>query len=494
MQAYDAAIVGAGFGGLAAGAELSKKGYKIAVFEASNELGGSAGKFVRDGYRFQSGATVGMGFEPGGVFDRFYESLELSKPPMTLLDPIMDIHLPDQTIHYYKDSHRWYQEIDLHFPDVKENVKAFYDEVFKVGALVDRLIEKRPVFPPKTISDLMMIPPLLDKDSIKLLPFMTQTVYHRLRKYGLEKHKLFLTFLNGELMDSVQTSVEYCPAFLGYTALQTFHKGAFAVHGGLAVIAEQWGEFIKQQGSDVFKRHPVFEVSKEGDTFKLSTKRNQAFYSKRVILNNSVHNFPSVVNDELLKRAYVRKSKEQERKAWGAFIIHGGVKEKVFKNTDSLYHQFIDPDNSEALHDGGQFLLSLSSRGDTTMAPEGMRSFTLSTHTVIEKWWERQEYDNNKQAMTDNLLSTVNHYFDGFTDSLDLVLPGTPVTFQKWLRRDQGKVGGYAPDGRFSWLRSYSARTGIPDLYQCGDTVFPGAGTLGVTLSGLIAARLITKD
>ncbi|WP_082232551.1 phytoene desaturase family protein [Halobacillus massiliensis] len=492
MQVYDTAIVGAGFGGLAAGAELSRKGYKVAVFEASNELGGSAGKFEREGYRFQSGATVGMGFEPGGIFDRFYDSLGLTKPPMTLLDHIMDIHFPDRTVHYYRDRHRWYEEIDKQFPEIKEQVKAFYDEVFKVGELVDRIVNKQPAFPPKTMKDWLDLLPLIDKETVKLVPFMSQTVYDRLKKYKLQDHQLFVTFLNGELMDSVQTSVGFCPAFLGYTALQTFHKGAFAVHGGLAVVAEQWSDYIQQQGSDVFKRHPITSIKKEGEYFKLFTKREKVLYSKQIILNNSVHNFSSVVDEELRNQSYVGKRKEEKRKTWGAFIIHGGVEESVFESSDSFYHQFIDPHNPDALHDGGQFLLSLSA--DPLMAPEGKRSFTLSTHTHIEQWWEREAYEERKQLMTEQLLSTVNHYFNGFNEGLDIVLPGTPVTFQKWLRRDLGKVGGYAPEGRFSWMRSYSARTGVPGLYQCGDTTFPGGGTLGVTLSGQIAARLIDED
>ncbi|MCP3031046.1 NAD(P)/FAD-dependent oxidoreductase [Halobacillus sp. A1] len=494
MEVYDAAIVGAGFGGLAAGAKLSQQGYNVAVFEASNELGGSAGKYERQGYRFQSGATLGMGFEEGGVFDSLYDSLGIEKPPMTLLNPIMDIHLPDRTIHYYRDRHEWYLEIDRHFPDVKEQVKAFYDEIFRVGAIVDKLVVELPIFPPRTISDWLGMLPAVNINSSKLIPYLTQTIQQRLKKFGLADHSLFVTFLNGELMDSVQTSVDRCPAFLGYAALQTFHKGAYAVHGGLATIAEQLAGFIQQQGSTVFMRHPIYGITEEEGSFRLKTKREKVFKSKQVILNNSAHNLHDILSPKLAERSYIKKEKEKSREAWGAFIIHAGVKEEVFSDTSSLYHQFIDPGNPEGLHDGGQFLLSLSSGEDNGMAPPGMRSLTLSTHTDLAKWWDKEHYDSRKQLMHDRLISIVDHYFKGFSDGLDLVLPGTPVTFQKWLRRNSGKVGGYAPTGRFSWLNSYSVRTGVKNIYQCGDTTFPGAGTLGVTISGLMAAKLVSKQ
>ncbi|MCP3027462.1 NAD(P)/FAD-dependent oxidoreductase [Halobacillus sp. A5] len=491
---YDAAIVGAGFGGLTAAAELSKQGCKVVVFEASNELGGSAGKYDRGGYRFQAGATVGMGFEEGGVFHSLYQSLGIRLPPMTLLNPIMDIHLPDRTIHYFRDRHEWYTEIERQFPDVKHQAKAFYDEVFKVGALVDKLVQSLPIFPPRDLRDWTGLLPLLNKHSLKLIPFLTQTIYQRLKRYNLHKHSLFVTFLNGELMDSVQTSVDRCPAFLGYAALQTFHKGAYAVQGGLASIAEDLAEYIEKQGNDVLKRHPVYEVNHDGRAFELKTKREQVWVSKKVVMNNSAHNLNDTLSPALADQTYIKKEKEGTREAWGAFIIHAGVKEEVFDQTSSLYHQFIDPSHPESLHEGGQFLLSLARPEDEFMAPAGMRSLTMSTHTETTQWWVKEHYETKKRLMTERMISIVHHYFPGFAEGLDLVLPGTPVTFQKWLRRNEGKVGGYAPVGRWSWINSYSVRTGVKNLYQCGDTVFPGAGTLGVALSGRMAAKLISQD
>ncbi|MBA2175153.1 FAD-dependent oxidoreductase [Halobacillus locisalis] len=492
-MAYDVGVVGAGFGGLAAAAELSKQGKNVIVFEASNELGGSAGKYERNGYRFQSGATVGMGFEEGGVFDTLFKSLQLQKPPMTLLNPIMDIHMPDRTIHYYREKKEWYQEIERNFPESASSIQAFYDEVFYVGQLVDQLLDRVPVFPPKTPTDWTRLVSMVNPTSVRLLPYLNQTVYDRLKKYHLHEHELFRIFLNGELMDSVQTSVEYCPAFLGYAALQTFHKGAYAVHGGLATVAEQLADYVKSCGNEVLLRYPIHHIEKKHGHFHLHSKRNSIFEVEKLVLNHSVHNLPDTLSEDLMKQSYIHPEKENNREAWGAFIIHAGVDERVFQHTDVSYHQFIAPDHPDDLHDGGQFLLSLSAPEDIRMAPEGKRSLTISTHTDVKQWWDADDYEQKKEEMKDRLIDTVEHYFPGFKEGLDIVLPGTPVTFQKWLRRRDGKVGGYAPTGRYSWLNSYSIRSGIKDVYLCGDTVFPGAGTLGVTLSGLMAARELLR-
>lgn len=91
---YDVIIIGTGFGGITASALLAKKGYRTLTFEAANELGGCAGKFERQSFRFQAGATLGMGFEENGVFSKLFHELDISPLPVHLLDTIMDVHFP----------------------------------------------------------------------------------------------------------------------------------------------------------------------------------------------------------------------------------------------------------------------------------------------------------------------------------------------------------------------------------------------------------------
>jgi phytoene dehydrogenase-like protein len=51
----DVAIVGAGLSGLTAACQLEKKGYKVAVFEASGQIGGRCKTEYMDGYVLDKG-------------------------------------------------------------------------------------------------------------------------------------------------------------------------------------------------------------------------------------------------------------------------------------------------------------------------------------------------------------------------------------------------------------------------------------------------------
>ncbi|MFP7735270.1 NAD(P)-binding protein [Priestia aryabhattai] len=74
-------VIGGGIGGLTAGALLPKHDYVVPVLEASREWGGCAGKFQRHFYTFPVGATLGMGFESGGIHERInaYLGLKLKR-------------------------------------------------------------------------------------------------------------------------------------------------------------------------------------------------------------------------------------------------------------------------------------------------------------------------------------------------------------------------------------------------------------------------------
>ncbi|MCD5323959.1 MULTISPECIES: phytoene desaturase family protein [Pontibacillus] len=489
MERYDVIVVGAGFGGLTSAALLAKAGFSVGVLEASNELGGCAGKFDRHGYRFGAGATVGMGFEEGGVLKRLFEELDVELPPMTSLDTIMNIYTPHDTIHYYQETERWFQEVDRVFPNRSEQVKRFYNEVFKIGERIDRLLLDLPVFPPNRWRDWPKLFKYVNANSVALTPYLTQTVMDRLKAYNLHQDEMFLSFLNGQLMDSVQTTAAHCPAFLGYAALQTFHKGAFSVEGGLATIAEKLADSIKANGGDVLLRRPAQRIVPQVDGWMVSSRRERQYQAGRVILNNSLHNFHHLFEDSVHKQSVVQK--DDLTASWGAFMLYLGV-EDVYPG-DVLYHQIIQ-DQNKPLSEGNQFLLSFSGKNDRRMAPENKRAITISTHTEVAQWWKRDDYEALKETYTERILTGIEQYFPSFRSTIDVLMPGTPVTFERFVKRDKGRVGGYIPDGRFSWLKSQSIYTGLEGVYACGDTVFPGAGTLGTSLSGWMVANEIQKS
>ena len=64
MSDYDVVVIGAGLGGLSSGALLASQGRKVLVLEQGERIGGCCSTFERDGYHFDTGASIVEIIEP----------------------------------------------------------------------------------------------------------------------------------------------------------------------------------------------------------------------------------------------------------------------------------------------------------------------------------------------------------------------------------------------------------------------------------------------
>ncbi len=80
LQDLNIVVIGAGIGGLAAGALLARKGAMVTVLEAQDYPGGCAATFSRNGYCFDAGATIGCGFHTGAPMETLGKELGITWP------------------------------------------------------------------------------------------------------------------------------------------------------------------------------------------------------------------------------------------------------------------------------------------------------------------------------------------------------------------------------------------------------------------------------
>src|SRR3954453_7113444 len=102
-------VIGAGIGGLTAAALLAQAGLDVTVLEAHVDPGGCAATFYHQGYRFDAGATLVGGFQPGGAHALIGERLGITWPARRT-EPAMQVHLPDQVVTRYGEDEAWRAE------------------------------------------------------------------------------------------------------------------------------------------------------------------------------------------------------------------------------------------------------------------------------------------------------------------------------------------------------------------------------------------------
>jgi len=173
-------------------------------------------------------------------------------------------------------------------------------------------------------------------------------------------------------------------------------------------------------------------------------------------------------------------------------VVYVGLDGAIIPPDFPLHHQII---LRRPLGEGNSVFASFSPAWVTGRAPAGQRALTLSTHTSLESWWQiyKQDlpaYEARKNALAAKMLAALEVALPGVHSAARLVMPGTPVTFQRFTRRKAGWVGGFPQTGL---LRTLGSRLS-PNLWLVGDSIFPGQSTAAVALGGLRVARMALKE
>jgi phytoene dehydrogenase-like protein len=172
-------------------------------------------------------------------------------------------------------------------------------------------------------------------------------------------------------------------------------------------------------------------------------------------------------------------------------MVYVGLAGSAVPEAFPLHHQVVV---REPLAEGNTIFLSISPAWDLDRAPAGHRALTLSTHTRLVPWWQLFEsdpaaYEARKQSYTERMMAAAEIALPGLREAAHLILPGTPVTFQRFTRREWGWVGGFPQTSLF---RTWAPRL-APGLWLVGDSIFPGQSTAAVAMGGLRVATAVLQ-
>jgi phytoene dehydrogenase-like protein len=293
------------------------------------------------------------------------------------------------------------------------------------------------------------------------------------------------------LLISAQATSTNANALYSAAALDLARQGISHVPGGMGGLAEKLVQAVERLGGQVIYRHEAVRVIRKNDNaFQVQTKRKDSFIADAVIFNLPPWNISAILGENSPSR--FRRLSEHPRKGWGAFMVYAGLDGEALPIDSPLHHQIIV---REPLGEGNSIFMSLSPDWDGSRAPEGKRALTISTHTKLEPWWilkdrDHGAYEARKSEYTEKLLNAAKSTFPGIRTMVELALPGTPVTFERFTRRRSGWVGGFPQTSLFeSWGPRIER-----GLWMVGDSIFPGQSVPAVSLGGLRVAHSVLRE
>lgn len=486
-------VIGAGIGGLTSAAVLARAGLDVTVLEAHIDPGGCAATYDHRGYRFDAGATLAGGFYPGGPMERAGQAAGVDAWPAQPAPIAMCVHLPGgQQVMRHAENSRW-EEYAAVFGS--EGVRFFRWQE-RTAEVMWNLALRLPPWPPQSLGDLasavaMSVPGLARREAVALLPGLALDAARPVAAhFGASPESLRL-FIDGQLLISAQATGERANALYGAAALDLPRRGVVHLTGGMGAIAETLAEAVRRHGGRVLYRQEAKRIRLKGSQpLAVETKRGETFPADLIIANLTPWNVADLFGDD--RPPSLRRLGALPEDGWGAFIVYVGLDGAALPADLPLHHQVLV---GRPLGEGNSIFASLSPAWDAGRAPPGHRALTLSTHTSLAHWQhlaehDRPAYEAQKTAMTERLLETAEAAIPGLRGAARLILPGTPLTFQRFTRRKLGWVGGFP---QTSLLRTFGPRLG-PNLWLVGDSIFPGQSTAAVALGGLRVARLALQE
>lgn len=483
-------VIGAGIGGLSAAAGLAQAGLDVTVLEAHIYAGGCAGTFYHQGYRFDAGATLAGGFYPDGPMDLLAKAAGINQWPGKAAAPAMVVHLPDGAqVARWGDERRW----EAYRTGFGEQALDFWRWQEDTADALWDLALHMPAWPPQNIRDLKSVAGtglgwLKDSEPQRLraLAHLGRDALRSVAAHLKGMPESLRLFVDAQLLISAQATSQEANALYGAAALDLPRRGVRHLEGGMGTIARLLVESIRARGGKVIFRQEASRIRHEkGKPVAVETRRGDAFDAEMVIANLTPWNIAKLVEQATIPS--LKHLPDAAPGKWGAFVIYLGVDHLVIPADFPLHHQVLV---RRPLGEGNTMFLSISPEWDQGRAPAGKRALTLSTHTQLDTWWDLFEHDPEaykaRQAeYTANLLAAAEQVLPGVREAAELVLPGTPITFQRFTRRTRGWVGGFQQTGL---LQARGPRL-APGLWMVGDSIFPGQSVAATALGGLRVAN-----
>jgi phytoene desaturase len=247
-------IVGGGIGGLASAALLARAGHTVTLLEAKSTLGGRAGNWEKDGFRFDTGPSWYLMPE---VFDHFYRLLGTSAAEqleLVTLDPGYRVYFEGQA-----------EPLDISATR-QENIEIFESIERKSGARLTRYLESAALTYDLAkryflYTSFQKLGPLFNREVLRHLPRLARLLLRPLSSLAASTVK----------DDRLQKVLGYPAVFLGaspYTAPSMYHlmshldlaDGVLYPVGGFARVIQSIADLAVAEGVTIIREAKVTRI------------------------------------------------------------------------------------------------------------------------------------------------------------------------------------------------------------------------------------------
>jgi phytoene desaturase len=492
MDKLRAAVIGSGFGGLAAAIRLQAAGFDTVIFEKRDLPGGRAYVYHDRGFAFDAGPTVITAphcleelFTVAGKSMRDYVELMPVTPFYRLLWE------DGYQFDYSDDDGALEKQIRAKSPGDWAGYQEFLrysQEVFHQG------YEKLVHVPFLSLSSMVVVAPQL----IRLEAY--RSVYSVVAKHIRDPHLRQLFSFHSLLVGGnpfTTTSI--------YTLIHCLERkwGVYFPKGGTGRLVRALVKLFQELGGEIRYNAEIRRiVSRDGAVTGLQTKTGREESFDLVVSNaDVVHTYDRLLKEEP-RAAAMRRRLGRKKYSMSLFLIYFGTNRK-YPNLEHhnvifgpRYRELLgDVFERGRLADDFSLYLHAPTRSDPSLAPPGCEAFyVLSPVPHLGKLAIDWRSEGPRYAAK-ILAYLEKRYMPGLRASIVTQRIFTPADFRSELNAHFGSAFSLEPRlMQSAYFRVHNRDRNIRGLYFVGAGTHPGAGIPGVVNSGKATAQLILAD
>ncbi len=508
---YDVIIIGAGLGGLTAGAKLAREGMKVLVIEQHNCPGGCATTFKRGEFTLEVGLHEMDGPGPRDVKNRIFNELDVT-------GKVEFLHVPE----FYRfirgnlavtiphDPQLAASRLEEMFPGEKEGIGKFFDQ----------LLNSRKKTTGNTDPDIsvgVFLDSITGNEDLKLILLGNLGYFHD---------------------DPYSLSLAYYSVAEG----SYYTNGASFIKGGSQKLSDHLAGYIRSHGGDVLLNHIVtgvtmgeikasgatvtpqgvtapgetvtsHGVAAPGETVKENRATGVVFRKRNDRSQNSV----TATAGEIIANCAIPALAELLPPEQGALLreecsglntgaslltVYFGFDRPLKELGHSYYSMFIYDRSVKIQADIARnnrddfsrrsFTFVDYGQLDSGLAPEGKGVGAVCCIDYLSDWEKlgRKEYELRKEYVAQTFIERLEELIPGFRDVISYYEVGTPATVKRYTLNPGGAVYGFAQNpGR----KVFDSFRSVENLHFASAWGRTGGGFSGAIAGGYLCAFNILR-
>ncbi len=494
-----AAVIGSGFGGLAAAIRLQSMGIDTVCFEARDKPGGRAYVYEQDGFTFDAGPTVITA--PHCIEELFALSGRKLEDYIHLLpvSPFYRLRWPDGTeFDYVGEEAELLEQIRRINPDDVQGYLRFADYTRRV---FEKGYEELGAVPFLKFSDMICVAP----DLIRLRA--DRTVYSTVSRFFQSEY--------------LRQAFSFHPLLVGgspfqtssiYTLIHWIERkwGVFFPAGGTGALVRGLVRLFVELGGEIRLETPVERIDvashTSGDSpfrvrhsVKLSDGTSESF--DLVVSNADIHHTYAKLYESAPSAAKTQRKLERMDWSMSLFVMYFGTSRRYAhlahhtvlfgERYKALLREIF---SGNALPNDFSLYLHAPTVTDPSLAPPGGEAFYVLS-PVPHLGRANIHWEALAKPYGDAILESLESYLPDLRKSIVTRRHFTPCDFKNSLNAFQGSAFSVAPQlTQSAYFRPHNRDSKIPGLYIVGAGTHPGAGVPGVINSAKATVGVIEAD